>query len=219
MATVGVWQAMAFVVHIVMLVLFGVIAGTRAETSFDPPQGAILGAVLLILVAAVVISLPWGRRVVVSRITDVAGRVIPALVAVAQRPAKLAEGIGGNIAAEPGLLRCAGGLRTGLRRRAGLARHRRRLPRRAARSARSLRRPVGSGAVEAALAAGLTAAGLDGTTAVSAVLLFRVVTYWLPVAPGWVAFQYLQRRRRPLAGLSDRLGSRVSRRACSARSG
>ena len=42
-ATVGVWQAMAFVVHIVMLVLFGVIAGTRAETSFDPPQGAILG--------------------------------------------------------------------------------------------------------------------------------------------------------------------------------
>ena len=63
-ATVGVWQVMAFVVHVVMLVLFGVIAGTRAETSFDPPQGAILGVVLLILVAAVVISLPWGRRVV-----------------------------------------------------------------------------------------------------------------------------------------------------------
>ena len=54
--------------------------------------------------------------------------------------------------------------------------------------------PGGLGAVEAALSAGLTAAGLDGTTAVSAVLLFRVVTYWLPVAPGWVAFQYLQRR-------------------------
>ena len=127
-ATVGVWQAMAFVVHIVLLVLFGVIAGTRAETSFDPPQGAILGAVLLILVAAVVISLPWGRRVVVARVTDIAGRVIPALVAVAQRPAKLAEGIGGNILLN---LAYCGALVASVRRvrgRAGVARHRRRLP-------------------------------------------------------------------------------------------
>ena len=86
------------------------------------------GAVLLILVAAVVISLPWGRRVVVARVTDVAGRVIPALVAVAQRPAKLAEGIGGNILLN---LAYCGALVASVRAFGGelrLARHRRRLP-------------------------------------------------------------------------------------------
>ncbi len=192
-ATVGVWQAMAFLVHIVMLILFGVIAGTQAETSFDPPQGAILGAVLLLLVAAVVISLPWGRRVVVARITDVAGRVIPALFAVAQRPSKLAEGIGGNILLN---LAYCGALVASVRAFGGeLAWPAVAVVYLTGSAIGSVApTPGGLGAVEAALAAGLTAAGLDGATAVSAVLLFRVVTYWLPVAPGWVAFQFLQRR-------------------------
>ena len=41
--------------------------------------------------------------------------------------------------------------------------------------------PGGLGAVEAALSAGLTATGLAAATAVSAVLLFRLLTFWLPV--------------------------------------
>ena len=49
-------------------------------------------------------------------------------------------------------------------------------------------------AVEAALAAGLTAAGVDAGVAVSAVLLFRIVTFWIPIGPGWLSFNYLQRR-------------------------
>ena len=53
--------------------------------------------------------------------------------------------------------------------------------------------PGGLGAVEAALSAGLTAAGLPGATAVSAVLLFRTLTFWLPVPVGWGAFNYLER--------------------------
>ncbi len=53
--------------------------------------------------------------------------------------------------------------------------------------------PGGIGAVEAALAAGLTAAGLDGSTAVQAALLFRAVTFWIPMVPGWLSFGYLQR--------------------------
>jgi uncharacterized protein (TIRG00374 family) len=55
--------------------------------------------------------------------------------------------------------------------------------------------PGGLGAVEAVLVAGLTAAaGVDGAVAVSSVLLFRLLTFWLPVAPGWAAFTHLQRR-------------------------
>jgi uncharacterized protein (TIRG00374 family) len=54
--------------------------------------------------------------------------------------------------------------------------------------------PGGLGAVEAALSAGLTAAGLPGATAISAVLLFRTLTFWLPVPVGWAALGYLQRK-------------------------
>ena len=53
--------------------------------------------------------------------------------------------------------------------------------------------PGGLGAVEAAIAAGLTAAGIDGGIAVSATLLFRVLTFWLPTIPGWMAFNSLQK--------------------------
>ena len=54
--------------------------------------------------------------------------------------------------------------------------------------------PGGLGAVEAALAAGLTAAGLDGGLAVSAVLLFRLVTFWLPTIPGYLSFNWLTKK-------------------------
>ena len=51
--------------------------------------------------------------------------------------------------------------------------------------------PGGLGVVEAAIAAGLTAAGLNPAVAVSATLLFRLVTFWLPTVPGWFAFRNL----------------------------
>jgi uncharacterized protein (TIRG00374 family) len=52
--------------------------------------------------------------------------------------------------------------------------------------------PGGLGAVEVALSAGLTAAGVASATALSAVLLFRLLTFWLPVPVGWLAFNRLQ---------------------------
>src|SRR5699024_2103870 len=55
--------------------------------------------------------------------------------------------------------------------------------------------PGGLGAVEVALIGGLTAvAGVPAAVALPAVLLFRLLTFWLPVLPGWAAFPYLQRR-------------------------
>ena len=51
----------------------------------------------------------------------------------------------------------------------------------------------GLGAIEAALVAGLAGAGMSSGLAVSAVLLYRLATYWLPVAPGWVSLRLLQR--------------------------
>ena len=44
--------------------------------------------------------------------------------------------------------------------------------------------PGGLGAIEAALVAGLTAVGSPAGTAVGGVLVFRLLTFWLPILPG-----------------------------------
>ena len=54
--------------------------------------------------------------------------------------------------------------------------------------------PGGLGAVEAAISTGLAAAGMPGASAVSAVLLFRLATFWIPVPLGWLAYAWMQRR-------------------------
>jgi uncharacterized membrane protein YbhN (UPF0104 family) len=54
--------------------------------------------------------------------------------------------------------------------------------------------PGGLGAIEAALVAGLTGIGVPPGPAVSAVLTYRLATYWLPVLPGWAALRLLQGR-------------------------
>jgi undecaprenyl-diphosphatase len=54
--------------------------------------------------------------------------------------------------------------------------------------------PGGLGGVEAGLVAGLVVYHVDGTTALAAVLMFRLLSYWLPLAAGAVAFVYTQRR-------------------------
>jgi undecaprenyl-diphosphatase len=48
--------------------------------------------------------------------------------------------------------------------------------------------------IEAALVAGLSGAGMQAGPAVSAVLLYRLATYWLPVLPGWPSWRSLRHR-------------------------
>ena len=54
--------------------------------------------------------------------------------------------------------------------------------------------PGGLGTIEAARVAALTGAGQQARPAVSAGLLYRLATYWLPVAPGWLSWRALLRR-------------------------
>jgi uncharacterized protein (TIRG00374 family) len=54
--------------------------------------------------------------------------------------------------------------------------------------------PGGLGAVEAALIAGLITFGVPKEIATPAVLLFRLLTLWLPVGPGWLSFSYLTKK-------------------------
>jgi uncharacterized membrane protein YbhN (UPF0104 family) len=54
--------------------------------------------------------------------------------------------------------------------------------------------PGGIGPLEAAMIAGFTGFGLDGGVAISAVLTFRLATFWLPILPGWLTFMAMERR-------------------------
>ena len=54
--------------------------------------------------------------------------------------------------------------------------------------------PGGVGAIEAALVFVLTRAGVPEAEAWAATLLFRLVNYWLPTIPGYLALRYSERR-------------------------
>jgi uncharacterized membrane protein YbhN (UPF0104 family)/tRNA A-37 threonylcarbamoyl transferase component Bud32 len=192
-ASVGVSQVFAFVLHILLLIIFVAITGTTQQHSLAPHAWVFIALGVLVAAALLVLAFPAGRRLVQSRVAPVISQVVPRLLDVAQQPAKLTEGIGGALLVTAGNILCLDASVRALGASMSLA------------SvavvyltgnaiASVVPTPGGLGAVEAALSAGLTAAGLAGTTAVSAVLLFRTLTFWLPVAVGWFALHYLQGR-------------------------
>jgi len=54
--------------------------------------------------------------------------------------------------------------------------------------------PGGLGGAEAALTAALVAVGIESGVALSVALVYRLVTYWLPILPGILCFQIALRR-------------------------
>lgn len=55
--------------------------------------------------------------------------------------------------------------------------------------------PGGVGGVEAGLVAALVAVGVDAHQALSVALVYRMLTYWLPILPGLVAFKFVLNRK------------------------
>jgi uncharacterized membrane protein YbhN (UPF0104 family) len=192
-ASVGVSQVMAFVVHIVLLLGFGIAAGTQADFTFDPPRAAVIGVAAVAVLALALLAIPAVRRLITSRVGPLLREVGPRLVTVAQRPFKLLEGVGGMVllnAAYIGVLYACveafgESMNIAVVAVVYLA---------GATIGQAAPTPGGLGAVEAALAAGLTAGGLDAGIAVSAVLLYRLITFWLPTLPGYWAFTNLTRK-------------------------
>jgi uncharacterized protein (TIRG00374 family) len=60
--------------------------------------------------------------------------------------------------------------------------------------------PGGLGVVEAALTGALVALGVPGSPALTAVLLYRVISFWLAIAVGWPLYWYLRREERHAGG-------------------
>ena len=196
MASVGASQLATGASHVLLLLAFGYVTGTQHTESLSPSGsraviGGLLTAAVLVLVVAAV---PQLRRFAGTRIRALFAGVVPRMLDLLQRPTKLVTGFGGILLLNLFFIACldtstrAFGHPLGFATVATVY-----LVGTAAGSA--IPTPGGIGAIEAALAAALTLAGLPSAVAFSAVVLYRLLTFWLPMLPGWAAFTYLTRRK------------------------
>jgi uncharacterized membrane protein YbhN (UPF0104 family) len=192
-ASVGATQVFVFASYVILVIAFGVATGKQAGPDLIPDTTVLLVVAGTVATAAGLLAIPAARRSVVSRVRPVLSTTWPRLLETARQPQRIAMGIGGalllNLAYAAALYAAVfaygGDLAYATVGFVYLA---------AGAVGSAAPTPGGIGAVEAALAAGLTAAGLDGSTAVQSALLFRAVTFWLPMVPGWLSFTYLQRQ-------------------------
>jgi glycosyltransferase 2 family protein len=194
-ASVGVAQVVAFVLHVLLILVFAAIAGSSGSEPIQaPPEWAWFVLAGLVLIALVVLAIPAGRRMLRARLSPMLGQVLPRLVEVAQQPGKLARGIGGTLLLSFCYIFCLAACVAAFSRSVPIAKIG--LVYLTGSAIGSIiPTPGGIGAVEAALTAGLTAAGVPGAVAASAVLLFRLLTFWLPIPFGWGALKYLEREQ------------------------
>ncbi len=182
------------VVHVLLLVGFGIVAGRALTGVLGPVESpAVLWGALAVLAVAVAASaVPALRRLAVRRLLPPLRRSVHGVTAALRSPGKLALLLGGSAATTLGYLLClylstrafGGDLGPAVVGAVYLV---------GATVAAVAPTPGGLGALEAALIAGLVGAGMDHTVAVPGVFLFRIATFWLPALPGWVALTWLRR--------------------------
>ncbi|QOV35771.1 flippase-like domain-containing protein [Streptomyces ferrugineus] len=195
-ASVGASQLFGLGAHILMLLSFGYLTGTEKTPSLSPSRTVIAGLLTVAVLVLVVTSVPFLRKFVVTRVRSLFAGVVPRMLDVLQRPQKLITGIGGMLLLTACFVMCldasirafgSQGTSISIASVAVVF-----LAGNALGSAAPT--PGGVGAVEATLTVGLIAVGLPSEVAAPAVLLFRLLTLWLPVLPGWLAFNHLTRK-------------------------
>ncbi|WP_432024402.1 lysylphosphatidylglycerol synthase domain-containing protein [Streptomyces parvus] len=197
-ASVGASQLFGLGAHITLLALFGYLTGTeKTPDSLTPSRTVIAGLLTVAVLVLVVTAVPFLRKFVVTRVRSLFAGVVPRMLDVVQRPQKLLTGIGGMLLLTGLFVLC---LDASIRAFSGPD-----VPQLSYASiavvflagnalGSAAPTPGGMGAVEGALTLGLIAVGLPKEVAAPAVLLYRVMTLWLPVLPGWIAFNQLTRK-------------------------
>ncbi|MFD9751484.1 lysylphosphatidylglycerol synthase domain-containing protein [[Kitasatospora] papulosa] len=197
-ASVGASQLFGLGAHILLLALFGYLTGTeKTPDSLTPSRTVIAGLLTVAVLVLVVTAIPFLRKFVVTRVRSLFAGVVPRMLDVVQRPQKLITGIGGMLLLTGLFVLC---LDASIRAFSGPD-----VPQLSYASiavvflagnalGSAAPTPGGMGAVEGALTLGLIAVGLPKEVAAPAVLLYRVMTLWLPVLPGWICFNQLTRK-------------------------
>ncbi|MGW2782142.1 lysylphosphatidylglycerol synthase domain-containing protein [Streptomyces populi] len=196
-ASVGASQLFGLGCHILMLLSFGYLTGTEKTPSLSPSRTVIAGLLTVAVFILVVTSVPLLRKFVSTRVRSLFAGVVPRMLDVLQRPQKLVTGIGGMLLLTACFVMCLdasirafGHGETSTLSLASVAVVF--LAGNALGSAAPT--PGGVGAVEATLTVGLIAVGLPKEVAAPAVLLYRLLTLWIPVLPGWLFFNHLTRK-------------------------
>ncbi|UXA18861.1 lysylphosphatidylglycerol synthase transmembrane domain-containing protein [Mycobacterium sp. SMC-4] len=192
---VALQQSVQIITHLSLLVIFSLAAGVSADLSRFVPGATVLYLIAGVLLGAVGIFLfvPKLRRWLATAVRPRLEEVLSDLKELAQEPKRLAvivlgcaattlgaalalwasiEAFGGDVNfVTVTIVTMVGGT-----------------------LASAAPTPGGVGAVEAALIGGLAAFGVPAAVAVPSVLLYRILTCWLPVFVGWPIMRWLTRK-------------------------
>lgn len=190
-ATVALVQVVQFIVTVVLLVVLAAMTGQ--STGLTLPSGWVLVAAgAVVVVAAVVLTIPRARTWAWAKIEPTYRQVWPRLVWVMSNPVRLALGVGGALMLSLSYILSfsaslwAFGYTVPF---AVLA-----ITYLASNTVGSIvPSPGGIGPVELALTAGLVAAGVPYGVALSTAIVYRLVTFWIPIPVGWLSLQRLQK--------------------------
>jgi uncharacterized membrane protein YbhN (UPF0104 family) len=189
---VALQQVVQVIVHVTLLIIFSAAAGAGTDLSHFVPKATLLyliGGVALGLIGTFLL-VPRLRRWLATDVRPKLKEVTTDLVALAREPKRLGlillgcagttlgaaialwasvQAFGGNVTfVAVTVVTMVGGT-----------------------LASAAPTPGGVGAVEAALIGGLAAFGVPAAVAVPSVLLYRVLTCWIPVFVGWPVMRWL----------------------------
>nr|WP_315548166.1 lysylphosphatidylglycerol synthase transmembrane domain-containing protein [Actinomyces oris] len=190
-ATVALVQVVQFIVTVILLVVLAAMTGQ--STGLTLPSGWVLVAAgVVVVVAAVVLTIPKARTWAWAKIEPTYRQVWPRLVWVMSNPVRLVLGVGGALMLTLSYILSfsaslwAFGYTVPF---AVLA-----ITYLASNTVGSIvPSPGGIGPVELALTAGLVAAGVPYGVALSTAIVYRLVTFWIPIPVGWLSLQRLQK--------------------------
>lgn len=193
-AGIGLNTIFGLVGHVSLIGIFIVWAGRDAFGSFELPDPTYFAIGIGVVLALIAIGLliPAVRGQIRGKLFPILAKAFDGVSDVLRRPGKVAMLLGGSMSITFFYLTTlyfsteafGGGLpfaTVGAVFLVGSA------------VAQAAPTPGGLGAMEAALIGGLTAAGMENTIAVPAVFMYRLFTFWVPILPGWLCFQWMER--------------------------
>ena len=193
--SIGLTSAASGVAQGLVIVIFLFWGGSSDRFSdFEMPDiGGIVIAVLIVglLAAIFLLATPWGRDVARPWLGGIIGKIRATLAELAKDPKKMSQLFGGAILGKLAnitafwLSALAFGVDISFPKAGALYII-------ASTIGSAVPTPGGVGGVEAALTAALLSFGVDNATAAGVVLLFRILTFWLPTAPGYGFLRYTQ---------------------------
>ena len=183
------------IVHLVLLVAFFAWAGQSSQGTFAIPSSSKLLVAIAVVLALVGIAAATtrGRRLFQTHVVRFLKQSWRSLSTLARSPSRLLELFGGSCAVTLAYVAALAAAAAALDADVSFAEVGA-VYLGSSLIAAAAPTPGGLGAMEAALVAGFTGVGVEPGLAVAIVLTYRLATFWLPILPGWLCFQALQRR-------------------------